>query len=178
MKVITSPQLYAKKQNDLICFLAGGISNCKPWQDQVIKELQNIGKGVDLSNLVIINPRCKNFNITDPYASYNQIKWEFNWLEQMDLFSMYFCESESVQPICMYELGRNLIRMQQRFPDFYNRIIIGIEQNYKRKQDVMIQTQFAVGSQIIPMILSANTTPELHALGIVSHILALKGIST
>lgn len=40
---------------------------------------------------------------------------------------MYFCESESVQPICMYELGRNLIRMQQRFPDFYNRIIIGVE---------------------------------------------------
>ena len=102
-------------------FLAGGISNCTDWQSEVIKYL-------DKEDITIFNPRRKNFDITDLSATTQQIKWEFNRLEKMDIFSMYFCESKSDQPICMYELGRYVERMRVRFPlDWEERIIISVE---------------------------------------------------
>lgn len=116
-------------------FLAGGISNCKEWQKAVMQEL----KDTDVS---IFNPRQEYFDITDKFASYKQIQWEFERLEQMDIFSMYFCNDNSDQPICMYELGRNIVRMQNRFPtDWQNRIVISVEQGYRRAEDVIIQTR-------------------------------------
>ena len=145
MRVITAPEKYIRQPNDITVFLAGGIANCWEWQDKVIEILQN-EKEINLDNLVIFNPRRKDFPINNPNASEEQIKWEFNMLEQCDIFSMYFCAGESDQPICMYELGRNICRMQMRFPkpdDWLNRIIITIEDGYKRKQDVFIQTALA-----------------------------------
>jgi len=143
MRVITAPEKYIRQPNDITVFLAGGITNCWEWQDKVIEALQN-KKEVDLNNLVIFNPRRKDFPIDDPNASYEQIKWEFKMLEQCDIFSMYFCAGESDQPICMYELGRNICRMQMRFPtDWDIRLIITSEYNYKRAKDVSIQTMLA-----------------------------------
>ena len=62
---------------------------------------------------------------------------------------MYFCSGESDQPICMYELGRNILRMQMRFPsDWEKRIVISVEDGYKRKQDVIIQTDLATNNKL------------------------------
>lgn len=97
-QIITAPSI--EKPIYTSIFLAGGITNCKDWQKEVIKELE-------FENISIFNPRQENFDITDKNASFKQISWEFERLEQMDIFSMYFCNSESDQPICMYELGRN-----------------------------------------------------------------------
>lgn len=142
MKVITAPEVYKREADDITVFLAGGINKCWEWQDEVIKELDKI----NAKNLVVFNPRRKDFPIDDPNAAEEQINWEFNMLEQCDIFSMYFCEGESDQPICMYELGRNICRMQMRFPiNCHRRIIISLEDNYKRRQDVMIQTRLALG---------------------------------
>lgn len=78
-----------------------------------------------------------------------QIEWEFNALENADIFSMYFTSGVSDQPICMYELGRNILNMQIRHPiDWKSRIIISIEDGYKRKQDVIIQTGLACGHDL------------------------------
>ena len=130
-------------------FLAGGIANCGNWQNDVIDYLQN-------SDITIFNPRRENF---DDYAE-NQIKWEFEHLEQCDIFSIYFCNSSSVQPICMYELGRNIVRMQQRFPnDYQNRIIVSVESGYLREEDVIIQTNFACPN----IFVNINATPLSHA---------------
>ena len=101
------------------------------------------------NNLVIFNPRRDNFPINDPSAAYKQIQWEFNALEKCDIFSMYFSSGESDQPICMYELGRNIIRMQTRFPsDWDKRIIISVQDGYRRKKDVLIQTELATNNKI------------------------------
>lgn len=114
-------------------FLAGGITNCKDWQNDVIRALEH-------QKVTIFNPRRETFDITDQNVTYEQIRWEYERLEQMDIFSMYFCSGISDQPICMYELGRNILRMQNRFPwDWENRIIIGIEDGYSRAKDVIIQ---------------------------------------
>ena len=57
----------------------------------------------------------------------------------MDIFSMFFAEGPSQQPICLYELGRNLVMMQNRFPiSFLNRIIVACSPDYSRSSDVYI----------------------------------------
>lgn len=145
MKVITAPEYYEPHDKDISVFLAGGITNCPNWQNEVIKDL-NVD---NLSHLIVFNPRRKNFPIEDKSAAYAQIEWEYKMLEKCDIFSMYFSSGESDQPICMYELGRNILRMQMRFPfDWEDRIIISVEDGYRRKQDVLIQTELATNNKI------------------------------
>jgi hypothetical protein len=154
MKVITAIEEYTPNPNDVKIFMAGGITKCKDWQKDIIEDLTCLSNIEKMSRspllkdvwnrLVLFNPRRENFPIHDPNASLDQIKWEFKWLEECDFFLMHFCDSESVQPICMYELGRNLVRMQQKFPnDYLHRIMICIEPGYSREQDVVIQTELA-----------------------------------
>lgn len=156
MKVITAPQDYIPQPNDVLCFLAGGITNCKEWQREVIFTLKRIE---GLEHLVVFNPRRDNFPIDDPNASEEQIVWEFNWLNRADIFSMYFCRSESDQPICMYELGRNLHKMKTDYPTSYeDRIVVSVEDGYKRECDVKIQMMLAV---LLKASVGAN--PVCHA---------------
>ena len=148
MKVITAIEDYKPSPDDICVFLAGGITNCWEWQKELIKELKRNDEGYE--NLVVFNPRRDDFPIGDPNASREQIGWEFKWLERMDIFSMYFCNDESDQPICMYELGRNIVRMQMRFPtDWQKRILVACEDGYKRENDVHIQTGLAVGHELL-----------------------------
>lgn len=150
-QIITAPSIENAKFISI--FLAGGITNCENWQKEIIKELE-------FEDITIFNPRQKNFDINDNSASIKQITWEFERLEQMDIFSMYFCNSSSDQPICMYELGRNIIRMQNRFPnDWQDRIIISVENGYKRSQDVIIQTALCASH----LFVDNNVTPQAHA---------------
>ena len=145
MKVITAPTYYEPYDNSISVFLAGGITNCPNWQDDVIDGL----KDKDGDTLVIYNPRREHFDITNMSASKQQIEWEFYMIEKCNIFSMYFASSESDQPICMYELGRNILRMQMRYPtDWQERIIISVEDGYKRKQDVLIQTELATNNKV------------------------------
>lgn len=155
-QVITAPDIELPKFKSV--FLAGGITNCKEWQKAVIEELE-------FENISIFNPRQENFDITDKSASYKQIVWEFECLEKMDIFSMYFCNDNSDQPICMYELGRNICRMQNRFPsDWEKRIVISVEDGYRRKADVLIQVALATKNKVF---VENNATPYLHSLYII-----------
>lgn len=130
--------IYAPNEEEAIynsVFLAGGIMGCEDWQDKVTEELSSY-------DITIFNPRRKNFDIANKLETYKQIAWEYKHLEKMDIFSMYFCNSDSVQPICMYELGRNVLKMQMRFPcDWQKRIIISVEDGYKRTEDVITQIE-------------------------------------
>lgn len=148
---ITAPD--TRKPDGLSVFLAGGITNCENWQREVIRRLE-------FCDVVVYNPRQEHFDITDKSASYKQIRWEYERLETMDIFSMYFCNSDSDQPICMYELGRNIIRMQNRFPnDWQDRIVISVEYGYRRTQDVIIQ----VGLCSPGLFVETDADPDVHA---------------
>lgn len=148
MRVITAPEIYIPQEHDITVFLAGGITNCPDWQSEVIKDL-NVDNHY-LKSLVIFNPRRENFPIGDKSAAYAQIEWEYQMLEKCDVFSMYFSSGESDQPICMYELGRNILRMQMRFPaDWQDRIIVSVEDGYHRIQDVLIQTELATKNKVL-----------------------------
>lgn len=74
MRVITAPEPLNIKDDDVVVFLAGGITNCPNWQWNVIKLLKDAVN--DYPNLVILNPRRDNFPIDDPNASEEQITWD------------------------------------------------------------------------------------------------------
>lgn len=38
MKIVTAPEIY-KDNSNITCFLAGGITNCPNWQNEVIKNI-------------------------------------------------------------------------------------------------------------------------------------------
>ena len=169
MKIIIAPEIYIDKKDHIKCFLAGGITNCPEWQKAVIKNIEEyaLDTKVNLKYLDIYNPRRDNFPIHDPNAAEEQIKWEFNYLEKCDIFSMYFCNALSDQPICMYELGRNISEKMSKCQDTWkHRIIISVEKGYKREQDVLIQTKLATNNIIKPL---TYATPELHAQAIVNN---------
>ena len=165
MKVVVAPEDIICLPTEIKCFLGGGITNCPEWQQEVIAKLEKYDAihPEDLNRLVIFNPRRENFPIDDPNAARQQISWEFKWLQKMDIFSMFFTAGESDQPICMYELGRNLQRMATRFPqDFGERIVISCDPNYKRAQDVKIQTELAFSEfGVVPTIIN-QADPLIH----------------
>ena len=168
MWIYTAPGDYIKDSLDVTCFLAGGITGCKNWQETTLLYLNSMEKcGIDLSHLVIFNPRREDFPINDPTAAEEQIKWEFDKLNSCDIFSMFFAEGESDQPICMYELGRHLLCEHKAF-------IIGIEDGYKREQDVLIQTKLATNGSIVPI---KHASPLTQAINISQTYLKLIGKS-
>jgi hypothetical protein len=129
MNVITAPDNKSSFEGVSV-FLAGGIQKCPEWQDEVISIMQN-------DEGTLFNPRRKNFPIHDPNAAIEQITWEHVALGIADIFSIWFCNADSDQPICMYELGRYLALKSPQA------VVIGVEPGYRREADVRIQSSLA-----------------------------------
>ena len=146
INVVTAPEHRYFPPHSLKIFLAGGICKCVEWQKMVIEELLEDGHNIQNRNtndLYILNPRRVDW-IDEPGAAERQIEWEFDMLERCDMFTMYFAGGESDQPICMYELGRNILKMRYEYPSSWtDRIVITCDKNYKRLNDVLVQTRLA-----------------------------------
>lgn len=173
MKIITAPEFYYHgiHRKDITCFLAGGITNCPGWQNDVIDYLKEHEE--ECSDLVILNPRRKDFSIQDTSATIAQIIWESHNLQLCDIFSMYFANTEkSDQPICFYELGRNVTRLvYEKGTEAKSHMVISYDENFRRKQDVMMQTTLATGGTII---VHETKTPQEHARYIIDAYEKLK----
>ena len=125
MKYIESPHKYVKQPNETSIFLAGGITGCPDWQQEIIHFLQD-------TDFVVLNPRRKHFPINDPDAATEQIQWEFQHLQMVDVIIFWF-PKESICPIALYELGAWTMADKP--------IFIGLHPDYERRQDIEIQTQ-------------------------------------
>lgn len=110
---------------DPFVFMAGGITGCPDWQQEIRRMLEGTQIGT------LLNPRRSNFPINDASAAETQIRWEAECLEKADAILFWFC-SETIQPIVLYELGAWSMTDKP--------IFVGVHPNYARKQDVMIQT--------------------------------------
>ena len=132
MRVITAPE-YHETYYDVKVFLAGGITGCEHWQDKVINELERLATYHDLGDVVVYNPRRENFDVTNPDAEIEQIRWEHNYLTRCDIVSYFFEACESLQPITLYELGR-YGKSKKAKP------VITVQKGYLRERDVLIQT--------------------------------------
>ena len=133
MKYIEAPERYYT--GDVSLFLAGGITNCPNWQ----QEMRALLKDLDI---VVFNPRREDFPIGDPNATFEQIKWEFEFLDRADMILFWFSRG-SLNPIVLFEYGKWL--MNTRNKENYKPIFVGIDPEYKRKQDVEIQTSLENG---------------------------------
>lgn len=107
-------------------FLAGGITNCPDWQQEMRQLLE-------ATNLTLLNPRRKDFPIGDPNAAAEQILWEHNALRDVHSILFWF-PKDTLCPIVLYELGAWSMTIKP--------IYIGVDPKYQRKQDVLIQTEF------------------------------------
>lgn len=128
---------YVEAPNELnnhkpLVFLAGGISQCKNWQSDLVGELSNC-------DCVIINPRRENYIIGDEKMNLEQIAWEYKYLRLSNILVFYFCE-ETVCPITLFEYGGVL----ERCKNYLSNVIVYTEPNYPRKSDLIIQSRLAL----------------------------------
>lgn len=127
MKYIGALDDYNLDGTETQLFLAGGISNCPDWQQEMVSLLSK-------TSLTILNPRRANFPIHDPSAAQEQIKWEYHALRSADVILFWF-PKETICPIVLYELGAWSMTSK--------RLFIGVHPDYSRLQDVLIQTELA-----------------------------------
>lgn len=169
VNVVTAPEHRYFPPRSLKVFLAGGICKCIQWQKMVIDSFdENIQiDNTTFNELYLLNPRRTDW-IEEPGAAERQIEWEFDMLERCDVFTMYFAGGESDQPICMYELGRNLLRMKYEYPTTWKeRIVITCDSNYKRLNDVLVQTRLATDGIIdVNVVDGAEESVKVHTKNI------------
>ena len=129
--IIEAPkEIYSlENERNIKLFLAGGISNCPDWQSKVIEVLK------DSDGLTVYNPRRKEFPMDDPKAAEEQITWEYQHLRDADVIAFWFSRG-SLNPIVLYELGKWGNSTDKE-------IVIGIDPEYERTQDVEIQTMLS-----------------------------------
>jgi hypothetical protein len=106
-------------------FLAGGISDCDGWQWRLAEMLSPL-------DLVVLNPRRKQFPMDDPSAAEGQIRWEFRHLRRATARLFWF-PSATLCPIALYELGA--------WSAAPGPLFVGVDAAYARRQDVEIQTK-------------------------------------
>lgn len=127
MKYIEAISTWELAPSEKSIFLAGGISGCPDWQQEMVRLL-------DSTNLTILNPRSKNFPIGDPIAAYEQITWEHYALRAAKSILFWF-PRETICPIALYELGAWSMSDKP--------IYVGAHLDYSRRQDIEIQTALA-----------------------------------
>ena len=125
MRYIESPNVYKPKPGEKTIFLAGSISGCSDWQQEMVHLLSD-------TDLVLFNPRRKYFPIDDPNAKFEQISWEYKYLCETDAILFWF-SPETLCPIVLYELGAWSMTDKP--------IYLGVHPSYQRKQDVALQTK-------------------------------------
>lgn len=165
INVVTAPEHKYFPPRSLKVFLAGGICNCIEWQKTLVNAILNDGDtvGTNYDACYLLNPRRENFVMNEGETE-RQIEWEFDMLERCNVFTMYFAGGESDQPICQYELGRNIERMKSKYPDDWkNRIVITCDSSYKRVNDVLIQTRLATAGKVkVNVGISAESSVQKH----------------
>lgn len=155
MKVIKAPEVYTATADEVKVFVAGGLQKCD-WQYEFFDELRQ--DYINTKDVVMYNPRRDDFDVSNPAMEVEQITWEFNQLTGLAsdpkyIFSMYFDNSESPQPICFYELGRYLTMVKPE------NCIITVHPEFFRRNDVIIQTSLATNNRV-PVVLGL---PYRHA---------------
>lgn len=150
MKVITAPEYYIPTNEEIAVFLAGGITNCDDWQQEVIDYLQSLPE-YKTDRLVIFNPRRNKWPKNgDTEEIRRQIHWEVDYIHRSNIFSMYFTNTKkSDQPICFYELAKYINKVYK---------IISYQEGFNRAFDVDIQVE-----EIYNLGVNKNISPMEHA---------------
>lgn len=117
-------------------FMAGSITGAQDWQKEMAYKTYEVGmlwniRLIDHFN--VFNPRRANFDVSNPAVEQEQITWEYHCIHQCRYILFWFAP-ETLAPITLFELGSALNTHE------HENIFIGIDPEYKRKNDVLIQT--------------------------------------
>lgn len=132
INVVTAPALIAPNAPHPWVFLAGGITGCPDWQEDLLDLFREGFKPV--FNGTFINPRRPDFDVTEKGISEQQVIWEFNYLKECDLVSFWF-PKDTLCPITLYELGR--------VAESKKSMVVGVQPGYARDFDVRFQLALA-----------------------------------
>jgi hypothetical protein len=127
MRSIEAPAIYTPAAGEHSIFLAGGITGCHDWQQDMVRLLAD-------SDLVVLNPRRPDFPMDNPAAAEAQIRWEFEHLRLADMIAFWF-PCETLCPITLYELGAWAMTSKPLF--------VGVHPDYQRRLDVEMQLALA-----------------------------------
>src|SRR5688572_19037925 len=126
MTYIEAPTEYTPAGTPSV-FLAGGISDCDDWQSRMVQLLSPL-------DVVVLNPRRREFPMNDPTAAGEQIRWEHRHLRRADARLFWF-PSATLCPITLYELGA--------WSMAHGPLFVGVDPGYARRLDVETQTKLA-----------------------------------
>lgn len=129
-------------------FLAGSITGSWDWQTQAATRLKK--------HFNIFNPRRAEFNVEDKMIELEQITWEYNYLRACSILLFYFSH-ETLAPITLFEYGGGLERLKTVS---YLKIYCAIHPDYKRKNDVIIQTNLIAPQIMRNLSLDLDQTLE------------------
>lgn len=131
MRYIEALNMY--NGDDPSLFLAGGISGCPDWQQDMVAKLRQRTK------LVILNPRRAQFQ-PDKNTEKAQVGWEHHHLRKATAISFWF-PKESICPITLFELGAWSITNKK--------IFVGADPDYPKFQNIQIQMALVRASMTI-----------------------------
>lgn len=151
-------------------YLGGGMSNHREWRKTVVDALtEHTEKAV--CTWLIFNPQMIGYDPSNEELVARHSVWEFNRLETCEIFTMYFPADGSFHALSLYQLGRYIERMKQRFPDSWqNRIVISVDRGYPKPKLISYQTFLATDGKVKAGV---NEVPFGHALKILGKIYLL-----
>ena len=127
MIVVEAPSRYRNSMGYPMLFMAGGITGAEDWQTKLLEELKD-------EDLVVFNPKRKNFDTSDEEVEAQQITWEFLHIAKANAISFWF-PPQTLCPITLFELGAVLGEKTDRS------IFVGCDPSYARIRDVKIQVE-------------------------------------
>lgn len=126
--IVKSPEALRPVTNKSI-FLAGGISNCADWQEEVAVRL------AAETDAIIYNPRREDFDMSAyEEVSKQQIIWEWHAL-RMSTVNLFWFPAETLCPITLLEYGSAMERLHT------GALMCGTHPDYQRRFDVITQTE-------------------------------------
>lgn len=131
--LIRSPQpLSLRSTSNASVFIAGGISNCRDWQAEIVDI-------IDCDEFDVFNPRREGDFAKVGQAAVDQITWEHEALATCNHVLFWFPDS-SICPITLFEYGAMLARASRHEIS----IVMGRDPDYERAFDLDVQTQLTI----------------------------------
>jgi hypothetical protein len=90
VKYVECPNDYRKAPGEKSLFPAGGITTCPDWQALMVDLLTT-------TDLALLNPRRKAFDVNNATVEEQQIRWEFQHMNRATAVLFWFC-AETVCP--------------------------------------------------------------------------------
>jgi hypothetical protein len=131
MRLVTAPE-ELPGEGEIAVFLAGGISFCPDWQQEVTELL---AEDPLLAPYAVLNPRRRIWDIDAPEEiARGQIVWEYAALHRAEAIAFWF-PAESICPIALFELGSWLVSDKP--------LVLGAAPTYPRRFDLQVQSGLA-----------------------------------